>query len=78
MISGRTLWRGGGGQRQADRLGEAAAHLDQLAVFGAEVMPPFGDAVGFIDGQANQGLTSSQQLEDARRQQSFRGHVQQA
>ena len=42
---------GGGGQRQADRLREALAHLDQLAVFGAEVVAPLGDAVGLVDGQ---------------------------
>ena len=67
---------GGGGQRQADRLRELPAYLHQLAVLGAEVVTPFGDAVGFIDGQAGDG-DALQQVEQARGQQCFRGHVQQ-
>ena len=43
---------GGGGEGQADSLGEALAYLNNLAVFGPEVVAPFGDAVRFVNGQA--------------------------
>ena len=43
---------GGGGYGEADGIGKTAAQLDKLAVFGAEVVAPFGDAVRFVDGQA--------------------------
>ena len=40
---------GGGSERQADRFREALAHLDDLAIFGAEVVAPLRDAVRFVD-----------------------------
>ena len=43
---------GRGGNRQADGVGQAAAHPHQLAIVGAEVMAPFRDAMRFVDGQA--------------------------
>ena len=68
---------GGGGQRQADGLRETLAHFDQLAVFGAEVVAPFGDAVGLVDGQ-QVDLHTRKQVEQARGQQRLGRHVEQA
>ena len=68
---------GGGGQRQAGGLREALAHLGQLAVLGAEVVAPLGDAVGFVDGQ-QVDFHAGKQIEQARGQECLGGHVKQA
>ncbi len=39
----------GGSKRQADSVRKALAHLDQLAVFGSEIVAPLRDAVGFVN-----------------------------
>ncbi len=41
---------GGGGERHEGDVGEDFAEGGELAVFGAEIVSPFGDAVGFVDG----------------------------
>jgi len=40
---------GSGGQRHDWHIGKPLAQLAQLALFWAKVVPPFRDAVGFVD-----------------------------
>jgi hypothetical protein len=42
---------GGGGERDGLHVAEAAAHLAQHGVFGAEIMPPLRHAMGLVDGE---------------------------
>ena len=42
---------GGGGEGHDGDVGEQFAELEELAVFGSEVVAPLGDAVGFVDGE---------------------------
>ncbi len=42
---------GSGGDGDTGGIGQAIANVDELAVFGAKIVAPFGDAVGFVDGQ---------------------------
>jgi hypothetical protein len=46
--------RGGRGQAHNGDLGDLAPEPDQFLVGGAEVVAPFGDAVGFVDGDAGE------------------------
>jgi hypothetical protein len=43
----------GGGEGDEGDFGEEVAELGDLAVFGAKIVAPLGDAVGFIDGQTS-------------------------
>ena len=53
---------GGGGEGDAGDGGIAVGQKAELAVFGAEVMPPLADAVGFVDGkQADGGVVEKTQ-----------------
>ena len=53
--------RGGGGrQGQAHGGGKTVSDFSQLAVFGAEIVSPLGDAVGFIHGKACQAAILEQ------------------
>ena len=49
---GANMVGGGGGDAEANGIGQTAAHVDELPIFGAEVMAPFADAVSFVDGEA--------------------------
>jgi len=42
---------GAGGEGRDGMIGEKSAELAELAVFGAEVVAPLGDAMGFVDGE---------------------------
>ena len=56
--------------------GKRRRTVAQLAVFGAEIVSPLGDAVGFIDGQAGQAAI----LEQSQRfgsEQGFGGDIEQ-
>jgi hypothetical protein len=67
---------GGGGQRDARHLGKALVQQGKLKVLRAEVVPPLRHAVRLVDGeQRNAG--ARQQVEAARRGQSFGRDVQQ-
>ena len=68
--------RGGGGHGQARRLREALPEGCQLAVFRAEIVPPFGDAVRFVNCQEVH-LEPGEQSQDAVGEQRFGRHVQQ-
>ncbi len=46
--------RGGRGQAHNGDVGDLAPEPDQFLVGGAEVVAPFGDAVGFVDGYAGE------------------------
>ena len=63
------------GEGEADGLREAAAHLLKLAVFGAEIVAPFRDAVRLINGQASQPALFEQH-ERFGPQQRFRRDVE--
>ena len=43
---------GGGGERHHGDAGESRAECGELAIFWAEIVAPFGDAVGLVDGDA--------------------------
>jgi hypothetical protein len=45
------LLGGACGEGRDGMIGEEAAELAELAVFGAEVVAPLGDAMGFVDGE---------------------------
>ncbi len=68
--------RGCGRERQADRIREAISHFDELAIFGAEVVPPLRDAVGFVDREQG-NFQSREKREDARGEQRFGRDVEQ-
>jgi hypothetical protein len=42
---------GAGGEGGDGMIGEEGAEFAELAVFGAEIVTPLGDAVGFVDGE---------------------------
>ena len=43
--------QGGGGGKGGDRrFGKPIDQLRQMEIIGTEIMPPFRDAVGFVDG----------------------------
>ena len=48
---------GGGGQRHPRHLRKTRGKLGKTQVLGAEIVPPLGHAVGFVDGkQGNPGF----------------------
>ena len=46
---------GAGGEGGDGAIGEMGAQIIELAVFGAEFVAPFGDAVGFVDYEIGDG-----------------------
>src|ERR1700689_2557745 len=46
---------GAGGEGGYGAVGEMGAQIIELAVFGAEFVAPFGDAVGFVDYEVGDG-----------------------
>ena len=67
---------GGGGERDAGDAGEALGELGEAAVFGAELVTPGADAVGFVDGEEGDAL-AGEALERAGHEQAFGGNVEQ-
>ena len=68
--------RGGGGERETNRLREALAHFDELTILGTKVVPPFRDAVRLVDGEAIY-LYRIEQRENALCEERFRRNVEQ-
>ena len=67
---------GGGGEGDAGDVGVAVGQEAELAVFGAEVVPPLAHAVGFVDGeQADFGVVEKAQ--EAFAYQTLGGNVEQ-
>ena len=55
VVPGRHV--GGGGERDARHVGKTLVQVGELAILGAEIVPPLGNAVSFINGeQRNVGL----------------------
>ena len=48
---GTNAFGGGGGERHERDFWKNAAQGIDLAIFGAEIMAPFADAMGFVDGE---------------------------
>ena len=67
---------GGGGERDARHRGKALRQDRQLAVLGAEIVAPLRHAVRLVDGEQRH-LGAFEQIEEARRQQPLRRHVEQ-
>ena len=68
--------RSGGSERHERHAREALAQRGELAVFRTEVVPPFADAVRFIDGDLRH-LPLAQIVEKARQHQPLGGGVEQ-
>jgi hypothetical protein len=69
---------GGAGGEGGDRLvGKVLAQRAQLAVLGAEFVAPFGDAVGFVDGEERQ-RHAAQPRDGIVARQALRRKIQQA
>jgi len=51
------LLSGAGGEGGDGESGEILAERIELAIFGAELMAPFGDAVSFVNGKKRNGET---------------------
>ena len=67
---------GGGGQCDPWHIGKALMQDPELLVLLAEVMPPLGYAVGFVNGEQCRRCLL-QQRECPFRQQAFRGKIEQ-
>jgi hypothetical protein len=67
---------GGGGERDARHVGKAFVQGRQAEVFRAEVVPPLRHAVRLVDGEQRDAGLFEQALK-ARREQAFRGDVEQ-
>ena len=71
------LLRGAGGEGGDRAIWEERAKLAELAVFGAEIVSPLGDAVGFVDGEEGDGDVSEPAF-GAVHDRAFRGDVDEA
>jgi hypothetical protein len=60
--------RGGGGAGEHPGLGQSRQHAVDLHVFGAEVMPPFADAVSLVDGHERTVDFGQERLEPGKRE----------
>jgi hypothetical protein len=69
--------RGGGRERHRGHGWELGAEGGELAVFGAEVVAPFGDAVRLVDGEKLHGPLL-QAVDEAVEREAFGGDVEQA
>ena len=72
--AGLRVSRGGHGHDR--HRGKQPAQAAQPGVFGAEIVPPLGDAVGLVDGEQGQ-FQRSQSLQKFRKHQAFRGDIEQ-
>src|SRR4029077_8622205 len=57
------------------RLRECRANATQFPILGAEIVPPFGDAVSLVNGN-QRNWDVAQKAQEAGRHQSLRGHVE--
>src|ERR1700686_1648206 len=69
--------RGAGGERRDGVVGKEFAELAELAVFRAEFVAPFGDAMRFIDGKKGQ-RQAFQPLRSVAQSDAFRGKIHEA
>lgn len=74
---GADLWGGGGGQGQNPADFEFLGEARDLQVFGAKIVPPFGDAVSLVDGQQGDGA-SLQAVQEAFVGEAFGGDIEQS
>ena len=75
VLAGAGIGRGGEGEPR--HLWEACRQLIELAVFGAEIVAPLRDAMGFVDREQADRQGCRQTLEQVAAQQPLRRHVQQ-
>jgi hypothetical protein len=68
---------GGGGEGHEGHLGEDLAEFSELAIFGAEIVTPFGNAVGFIDGELGD-IPLAEEFESAIEEETFWGGVEES
>src|SRR3954465_1309667 len=73
---GAHAFGGGGGERHERRVGEDIAQGGNLAVFGAEIVAPFANAVGFVDGDES-GIPFFKVVEKAGEHEAFGRDVEQ-
>ncbi len=74
LVAGEVV--GGGGQRDPRHVGKLLGQRRQSDIFRPEVMAPLRDAVRLVDREQGE-LRPFQQRQTARRQQPFRGDVEQ-
>ena len=65
----------GGGERHEWKVGKEAPQIGELAVLGTEVVTPFANAVGFVDGESID-LPLLQVIEKAGKHETFRSNVE--
>ena len=70
-------FRSGGGERHHRRVGKPRPQLGKGAVVGPEIVPPFADAVGFVNGNQPQ-VQRFQETAKAVHRRPFRRHIKQA
>ena len=68
---------GGGGEGHEGHLGEDLAEFSELAIFGAEIVTPFGNAVGFIDSELGD-IPLAEEFESAIEEEAFWGGVEES
>jgi len=64
-----------GGEGGDGRIGKVLPQRAELAVLGAKLVAPFGDAVGFVDGEKGQ-RNALQPADGVGPRQPFRGEIQ--
>src|ERR1051325_9159391 len=72
---GADTFGGGGGERHEGSFGKEIAQGGKLAIFGAEIVAPFADAMRFVDGDKG-GIPFFEIVEEARKHEAFGGDVE--
>ena len=67
---GANAFSGGGGERHERSFWEKVAQCGKLAIFGTEIVAPFTDAMGFVDGDEG-GLPFFEIVEEAGEHEAF-------
>lgn len=68
-------WGGGGGEAEDWERAEGFGDGGEAEVIGAEVVAPFGDAVGFVDGEEGE-LGGGEPAAEGVAGEAFRGDVE--
>lgn len=68
-------WGGGGGEAEDGEWAEGGGDGGEAEVIGAEVVAPFGDAVGFVDGEEGERCGDEPAAEGVAGE-AFRGDVE--
>lgn len=68
-------WGGGGGEAEDWERAEGGGDGGEAEVIGAEVVAPFGDAVGFVDGEEGE-LGGGEPAAEGVAGEAFRGDVE--